>query len=126
MVCYQATFTPAVKKGSSQEFDVVATITGMFKANPAKIEQTERQYVEYLDNLYLLSPYPVLSQTTVVSSRTCAFSIWGTVLKCVLLVNPNGSCQLGSRNLLLHLRSSARTRACQGGGARPACRGTGR
>jgi hypothetical protein len=46
---------------------VVATITGVFKANPAKIEQTERQYVEYLDNLYLLSPYTVNSQTTVVS-----------------------------------------------------------
>lgn len=67
MKCYKATFKPAVKKGSSQEFDVVATITGAFKANPAKIEQTEKQYVEYLDNLYLLSPYVVQTQTTVVS-----------------------------------------------------------
>lgn len=65
--CYKATFKPAIKKGTSQEFDVVATITGVFKPNPAKIEQTEKQYVEYLDNLYLLSPYTVQTQTTVVS-----------------------------------------------------------
>lgn len=65
--CFQATFKPAIKKGTSQEFDVVATITGVFKANPAKIEQTDKQYVEYRDNLYLLSPYTVESQTTVVS-----------------------------------------------------------
>lgn len=65
--CYKVTFNPAIKKGSSQEFDVVATITGAFKPNPAKIEQTERQYVEYVDNLYLLSPYVVESQSTVVS-----------------------------------------------------------
>ena len=66
--CYKATFKPAIKKGTSQEFDVVATFTDVFKANPAKIEQTERQYVEYTDNLYLLSPYVVESQTAVVSS----------------------------------------------------------
>lgn len=66
--CYKAIFKPAIKKGSSQEFDVVATITGVFKPNPAKIEQTEKQYVEYLDNLYLLSPYVVQTQTTVVST----------------------------------------------------------
>lgn len=64
--CYKVTFNPAIKKGGSQEFDVVATITGAFKPNPAKIEQTERQYVEYVDNLYLLSPYVVESQSTVV------------------------------------------------------------
>lgn len=68
MRCFKVTFKPAVKKGSSQEFDVVATITDSFKANPAKIEQAERQYVEYVDNLYLLSPYVVEAQTTVVSN----------------------------------------------------------
>jgi hypothetical protein len=74
--CYKATIKPAVKKGSSQEFDVVATITGAFTANPAKIEQTERQYVEYLDNLYLLSPYVVEKQTTVVSNQGTGGCAW--------------------------------------------------
>lgn len=66
--CFKATFKTAVKKSSSVEFDVVATITGVFYPNPAKIEQAERQYVEYLDNLYLLSPYVVESQGTVVGA----------------------------------------------------------
>lgn len=101
MVCYQATFKPAVKKGSSQEFDVVATITGMFKANPAKIEQTERQYVEYLDNLYLLSPYPVLSQTTVVS-RTCAGVSWGGPCCCICPAARGQGLARGCRMRVLH------------------------
>jgi hypothetical protein len=73
--CYKATFKPAIKKGSSQEFDVVATITGAFTPNPAKIEQTDRQFVEYRDNLFLLSPYVVESQTTVVSVKADAAAV---------------------------------------------------
>lgn len=76
--CYKATFKPAIKKGSTQEFDLVATITGIYKPNPAKIEQTEKQYVEYLDNLYLLSPYVVQSQSTVVSGGAQGeCRVWG-------------------------------------------------
>lgn len=85
--CYKATFKPAIKKGSSQEFDVVATITGAFTPNPAKIEQTDRQFVEYRDNLFLLSPYVVESQTTVVSAAVAvaADRLW---LPAVVAVPP--------------------------------------
>jgi oligosaccharyltransferase complex subunit alpha (ribophorin I) len=70
--CYQATFKSPVKKGATVEFDVVATVTGVFKPNPAKIGQGERQYVEYYDNLYLLSPYEVTEQSSTVSCRAAA------------------------------------------------------
>lgn len=66
--CYQATFKSAVKKGATVDLDVVATVTGVFKPNPAKIAQGEKQYVEYYDNLYLLSPYEVTEQSSTVSS----------------------------------------------------------
>ncbi|WIA09458.1 hypothetical protein OEZ85_008859 [Tetradesmus obliquus] len=64
--CYQATFKSAVKKGATVDLDVVATVTGVFKPNPAKIAQGEKQYVEYYDNLYLLSPYEVTEQSSTV------------------------------------------------------------
>lgn len=66
--CYRATFSKAFAKGKIVEFDVVATITGVFKPNPSEIKQGEKQYVEYYDNLYLLSPYVVEAQTTNVST----------------------------------------------------------
>eukprot|EP00882_Tetradesmus_deserticola_P023258 GHRQ01025306.1.p1 GENE.GHRQ01025306.1~~GHRQ01025306.1.p1 ORF type:complete len:230 (+),score=50.88 GHRQ01025306.1:212-901(+) len=65
--CHQATFKSPVKAGATIEFDVVATVTGVFKPNPAKIGQGEKQYVEYYDNLYLLSPYEVTEQSSTVS-----------------------------------------------------------
>lgn len=55
-------------KGDTVDFDVVATITGVYKPNPSEIKQVEKQYVEYRDNMYLLSPYPVEEQTTSVSA----------------------------------------------------------
>jgi hypothetical protein len=64
--CYKVSLKAPIKAGASLELDVVATITGVFNPNPAKIEQTENQYVQYADNLYLLSPYAVNEQTTVV------------------------------------------------------------
>eukprot|EP00882_Tetradesmus_deserticola_P020476 GHRQ01022123.1.p1 GENE.GHRQ01022123.1~~GHRQ01022123.1.p1 ORF type:complete len:580 (+),score=253.23 GHRQ01022123.1:133-1872(+) len=64
--CHQATFKSPVKAGATIEFDVVATVTGVFKPNPAKIGQGEKQYVEYYDNLYLLSPYEVTEQSSTV------------------------------------------------------------
>lgn len=72
--CYQATFKSAVKKGATVDLDVVATVTGVFKPNPAKIAQGEKQYVEYYDNLYLLSPYEVTEQSSTVSSLLLAFT----------------------------------------------------
>ncbi|KAF8073141.1 OST1A [Scenedesmus sp. PABB004] len=64
--CFAAALKAPVKKGGSVELDVVATITGVFSPNPAKIAQGETQYVEYRDNAFLLSPYTVAEQTTVV------------------------------------------------------------
>ncbi|KAF6257504.1 Ribophorin I-domain-containing protein [Scenedesmus sp. NREL 46B-D3] len=64
--CYQATFKSPVQKDAIVEFDVVATVTGVFRPNPASIGQGDKQYVEYYDNLYLLSPYEVTEQSSTV------------------------------------------------------------
>lgn len=66
--CYKATLSTPVAEGKTVEFDVVATITGVYRPHPSEIRQGEKQYVEYIDNMYLLSPYTVDSQTTNVSS----------------------------------------------------------
>lgn len=64
--CYKVSFKKPIKAGKTQEFDVVATITGVYNPNPSMMEQTDTQYVEYLDSLYLLTPYQVKAQTTTV------------------------------------------------------------
>lgn len=70
--CYQATLKNALKPGNAVELDAVATTTGVYHLNPAKIQQGEKQYVEYHDNLYLLSPYEVTEQSTAVSNRAAS------------------------------------------------------
>lgn len=65
--CYRAQLSNALGKGQTVDLDVVATITGVFKPNPSKIQQGEKQYMEYEDNMYILSPYTVSAQTTSVS-----------------------------------------------------------
>jgi len=69
--CYKVTLKSAVKAGETVECDAVATITGVFKPNPSKVAQGQKQYVEFEDSKYLLSPYSVKTQTTTVSPGCC-------------------------------------------------------
>lgn len=70
VACYAITLKSPVKKGGTVEFDAVATITGVFSPNPSSMTQTDKQYVEYIDNQFLVSPYTVQKQSTTVSSLT--------------------------------------------------------
>lgn len=55
-----------VPKGKSVSVEVSASFTGVMAPNPKRILQEEKQMMEYEDTLYLLSPYPISSQTTTV------------------------------------------------------------
>ncbi|GBF90218.1 hypothetical protein Rsub_03351 [Raphidocelis subcapitata] len=56
-----------IKKGEAKSVEVSASFTGVMKPNPAKVAQGEKQYVEYEDTLWLLSPYPIEAQSTTIT-----------------------------------------------------------
>ncbi len=60
-----------MEAGKQVNVDVETVYSHTLRPYPSQIAQAEKQYVQYTDNMYFLSPYKTTTQTTVVN---CASS----------------------------------------------------
>lgn len=76
MVCFsdrqfwRVNFPSALDVGKSITVTVDASYTHALNPYPREITQSEKQYVVFNGNLYVLSPYTIKTQTTVVTTAT--------------------------------------------------------
>ncbi len=61
--CFAAAFAEPLAADAVETIEAHAVATAVLKPNPAQIAQGETQLMEYSDNLYVVSPYFVSTQT---------------------------------------------------------------
>ncbi|XP_030855983.1 dolichyl-diphosphooligosaccharide--protein glycosyltransferase subunit 1 [Strongylocentrotus purpuratus] len=62
--CYSVTLDSALAGGASVDVSIETVFTHILRPYPAKITQSEKQFVEFTGNAYFLSPYTTKTQTT--------------------------------------------------------------
>lgn len=62
--CYSVTLDSALAGGASVDVSVEMVFTHVLRPYPAKITQSEKQFVEFTGNAYFLSPYTTNTQNT--------------------------------------------------------------
>ncbi|XP_014781334.1 dolichyl-diphosphooligosaccharide--protein glycosyltransferase subunit 1 [Octopus bimaculoides] len=70
-IYYQIDLSSGIEPGKTAVVELEEIYTHALQAYPSQIAQSEKQYVVFSTNLYLFSPYRVISQSAVV---TCASS----------------------------------------------------
>ena len=66
--CWGAQLSEPLQPGATTELDVYAVFTKLQRPFPAEVAQSEVQRMLFQESVYILSPYPVASQTTKVST----------------------------------------------------------
>ena len=61
---YNVILESPLRAGGSLEFAIETVFTHSLRPYPAKITQSEKQFVEFVGNAYFLSPYTTKTQTT--------------------------------------------------------------
>lgn len=74
--CFAAQLASPLAAGGSATLESVAVFTAVMRPNPSHVAQGEPQLVEYEDNLYVVSPYPVESQSTDVTLPSGNVKSW--------------------------------------------------
>lgn len=68
-VCWSVVLKEAIPGGQTTQIDSTTVIADAQTAYPAEVSQGEQQLMLYYDNVYVVSPYTVSSQTTEVSAK---------------------------------------------------------
>ncbi len=62
--CFAAALPTPVGAGKTSQLEIQSVFTHLQKAWPAAISQGDAQRMLYFDSIYIISPYPVQTQTT--------------------------------------------------------------